>query len=145
MLETFFFILGLVNSVLLIFVFILRKNRLDLINRFGWIYLVLIFPAIFGVILASRVQVPQYAVFLSIFLAYLLLELLFDHLLSRGFRENWRQDWRRLIPYLVLYYMMSYGFVVMPWKYNLIWGLIMLTLAVLQIAVNLWSHPWTKK
>ncbi len=96
-------------------------------------------------ILASRVQVLQYAVFLGIFLAYLLLELLFDHLLSRGFRENWRQDWRRLIPYLVLYYMMNYGFVVMPWKHNLIWGLIMLTLAVLQIALNLWSHPWTKQ
>lgn len=144
MLEMFFFVLGLVNSISLISVFILRKNRLDLVKRFGWIYLLLIFPAVSGVVLASWIQSPQYAVFLGIFLAYLLLEWLFDHILSPGFQEKWRQDWRWLTPYLVLYYAMNYGFVVMPWKHNLLWGLIMFSLAVIQITANMWSHPWTK-
>jgi hypothetical protein len=145
MLEIFFFILGLINSVALILVFILRKNRLDLVRRFGWIYLLLILPAVFGVGLASCLQAPRYAVFLGIFLAFLLLEWLFDHILSPVFQESWRQDWRWLTPYLILYYAMNYGFVVMPWKHKLIWGLIMFSLAVIQISANLWSHPWTKK
>ncbi len=145
MLEPFFFILGLINSVALTLIFILRKNRLDLVQRFGWIYLLLILPAIFGVGLASWMQSPRHAVFIGIFLAYLLLEWLFDHILAPGFRESWRQNWRYLTPYLVLYYAMNYGFVVMPWKHYLIWGLIMFSLAVIQIIANLWSHPWTKK
>jgi len=33
MLELFFFILGLVNSVFLIFIFLIRKNRLALLRR----------------------------------------------------------------------------------------------------------------
>jgi len=41
MLEVYFFILGLVNSVFLILLFLVRKNRLDLLYRFGWIYLLL--------------------------------------------------------------------------------------------------------
>lgn len=45
MLEVFFFILGLVNSVFLILIFLIRKNRLSLLQRFGQIYLLLAIPA----------------------------------------------------------------------------------------------------
>jgi hypothetical protein len=33
------------------------------------------------------------------------------------------------------------GFVVMPWKTSLLWGLIMLGLFIVQIIANLKSHP----
>jgi hypothetical protein len=35
MLEQFFFALGLVNSGVLIFIFLIRKNHLDLLHRIG--------------------------------------------------------------------------------------------------------------
>jgi hypothetical protein len=46
-----------------------------------------------------------------------------------------------MVPYLGLYYAMNYGFVVMPWKTSLAWGLIMLGLFIVQIIANLRSHP----
>ena len=142
MLELFFFILGLVNSVLLIFIFLIRKNRLALVRRIGWIYLLLAIPAAYGIILVLQEQkTVRYGIFLGIFLAYLLLEWLFDHVFKVNFRENWRQNWKLLVPYLTLYYAMNYGFVVMPWKTSLIWGIIMLGLFIIQIIANLRSHP----
>jgi len=36
---------------------------------------------------------------------------------------------------------MNYGFVVMPWKTSLPWGLVMLGLLVIQLITNLRSHP----
>ena len=142
MLELFFFILGLVNSVLLIFIFLIRKNRLALVKRIGWIYLLLAIPAICGIILVVQEQkTVRYSIFLGIFLAYLLVEWLFDYVLEINFRENWRKNWKWLVPYLGLYYAMNYGFVVMPWKTSLAWGLIMLGFFVVQIITNLGSHP----
>jgi hypothetical protein len=38
MLEPFYFALGLVNSGFLIFIFVIRKNHLDLLQRIGWVY-----------------------------------------------------------------------------------------------------------
>ena len=116
MLEVFFFILGLVNSVFLIFIFLIRKNRLALVGRIGWVYLLLAIPAVYGIILVAQEQktVP-YSIFLGIFLAFLLIEWLFDHVFKINFRENWRKNWKWLVPYLGLYYAMNYGFVVMPW------------------------------
>ena len=144
MLTSFFFVLGIVNNTLLIVIFILRKNRLDLIRRFGWIYLLLTIPAIYGIFLAVHDGASRYAIFLGIFLAYLLMEWLFDHILSPVYRESWRQSWKWLTPYLVLYYAMNYGFIVMPWKTSLLWGLSMLGLTVIQMVTNLWSHPRVK-
>ena len=56
MLEVFFFILGLVNSVFLIFIFLIRKNRLALLRRIGWIYLLLAIPATYGIFLVVHEQ-----------------------------------------------------------------------------------------
>ena len=145
MLELFFFILGIVNSVFLIFIFVIRKNRLDLVRRIGWVYLLLSIPAAYGVYLAVQEQdAMQYGVFLGIFLVFLLLEWLFDYVFKVNFRENWRQNWKCLVPYLGFYYAMNYGFVVMPWKTSLAWGLIMLGLFIVQIVTNLRSHPRIK-
>jgi len=142
MLEVYFFILGLVNSVFLILLFLIRKNRLDLVNRFGWIYLLLAVPAAYGIFLVHQENAAaQYGIFLGIFLAFLLIEWLFDYVLKINFRENFRKNWKWMVPYLGLYYAMNYGFVVMPWKTSLVWGLIMLGLFVVQIIANLRSHP----
>ena len=144
MLEVFFFILGLVNSVFLIFIFMIRKNRLALLQRIGWLYLVLAIPAAYGIFLVVHEQkAVRYGIFLGIFLAFLLLEWLYDHVLKINFRENWKRNWKWLVPYLGLYYAMNYGFVVMPWKTSLAWGLIMLGLFTIQIITNLKSHSKT--
>jgi hypothetical protein len=138
MLELFFFILGLVNSVFLIFVFMIRKNRLALLQRTGWLYFLLAIPAVYGIILVVQ---EQKTVRYSIFLAFLLVEWLFDYVLKINFRENWKKNWKWLVPYLGLYYAMNYGFVVMPWKNSLVWGIIMLGLFIVQVITNLRSHP----
>jgi hypothetical protein len=140
MLELFFFVLGLVNSILLIFIFLIRKNRLVFLQRFGCICLFLAIPAVYGIFLVVHEQkAVQYGIFLGIFLAYLTLEWLYDYVLKVPFREN--RNWKFLVPYLGLYYAMNYGFVVMPWKTSLIWGIIMLGLFIIQIISNLRTHP----
>jgi hypothetical protein len=142
MLEVFFFILGLVNSIFLIFIFLIRKNRLALLQRIGRVYLLLAIPAVYGIFLVVHEEkTVRYSIFLGIFLAYLLLEWLFDFVLKINFRENWKKNWKFMVPYLVLYYAINYGFVVMPWKTSLAWGLIMLCLFIIQIIANLRSHP----
>ena len=142
MLEVYFFILGLVNSVFLILLFLVRKNRLDLLNRFGWIYFLLAIPAAYGIFLVQQEnETVRYSIFLGIFLAFLLVEWLYDYALKINFRENFRKNWKRLVPYLGLYYAMNYGFVVMPWKTSLVWGLTMVGLFIVQIIANLRSHP----
>ena len=140
LLEPFFFVLGLVNSILLIFIFLIRKNRLALLRRIGWLYLLLAIPAVYGIFLVVQEQkTVQYSIFLGIFLAYLALEWLYDYVLKVPFREN--RNWKFMVPYLGLYYAMNYGFVVMPWKTSLIWGIIMLGLFIIQIISNLRTHP----
>ena len=142
MLAVYFFILGLVNSVFLILLFLVRKNRLDLLYRFGWIYLLLAIPAAYGIFLVQQEnETLQYSIFLAIFLAFLVVEWLFDYKLRIDFRGNWRKNWKWIVPYLALYYAMNYGFVVMPWKTSFVWGLIMLGLSIVQIIANLRSHP----
>jgi len=146
MLEGFFFTLGLVNSVFLIFIFLIRKKRLALLRRIGWVYLLLAIPAAYGIILVVQEQkTVRYTIFLGIFLAFILLEWLYDYVLKINFRENWRKNWKWVVPYLGLYYAMNYGFVVMPWKTSLVWGFIMLGLFIVQIIANLKSHPKMSK
>jgi hypothetical protein len=145
MLETYFFVLGAVDSLVLIIIFLVRKKRLDLVKRYGWFYLLLSLPAVLGLFWALRQGSSKYAIFLGIFLAYLLMEYVFDHVIKPGFRENWRRDWRLLTPYLVLYYAINYGFIVMPWTVSRTWGVIMLGLFIIQIFANLWSHTFSAR
>lgn len=140
---TYFFILGLVNSISLILIFIIRKNRLDLIRRFGWTYLLLSIPAILGIFLAVQGhQFAQHGVFLVIFLGFMLVEWLYDYVFKTNFRQDMRRNWKAVTPYLALYYAMNYGFIVLPWKASIVWGLVMLCLFLAQLVVNLRSHPW---
>jgi hypothetical protein len=142
MLELFFFILGLVNSIFLILLFLVRKNRMNLVHRFGWIYFLLAVPTTYGIFLVYQEnETVRYAIFLAIFLVFLLIEWLFDYVFKINFRGNWRKNWKWMIPYLGLYYAMNYGFIVMPWKSSLVLGLIMLGLFIVQIITNLRSHP----
>jgi len=138
MLEKLFFILGFVNNLFLIFIFLVRKDKMVLLKRIGWGYLLLAIPAVYGIFLVSQEQkAVQYSIFLGIFLAFLALEGLYDYILKIPFRKNWKL----LTPYLVLYYTMNYGFVVMVWKTSLPRGLIMLGLFIIQIIANICTHP----
>jgi len=75
MLEAFFFILGLVNSIFLILLFLVRKNRIGLVYRFGWMYFLLAIPAAYGIFLVHQEnETMRYAIFLGIFLTFLLIE-----------------------------------------------------------------------
>jgi len=141
MLEPFFFALGIVNNIFLIFIFLIRKNRLDLLKKVGWTYLFLAIPAIYAIFLVQQEgKSVQYTIFLGIFLAFLAIEALYDYVLKLNFRET--MDWKQLVPYVALYLSMNYGFVVMPLKYwSLTAGLIMLVLFVIQLIANLASHP----
>jgi hypothetical protein len=142
MLELFFFILGLVNNVFLIFIFLIRKNRMAILQRIGWVYLLLAIPAAYGIFLVVQEQkAVQYSIFLGIFLAFLALEALYDYILKIPFRENLKKHWKPTIPYLALYYAMNYGFIVMVWKTSLMEGLVMLGLFIIQIIVNIRTHP----
>ena len=138
MLEPFFFVLGVVNNAFLICIFVIRKKRMDILQRIGWVYLLLAIPAAYGIFLVIQEQKAwQYTVFLGIFIAFLALEGLYDFVLRIPFRQNWKL----LIPYLCLYYAMSYGFVVMVWKSSLTGGVVMLALTIAQIVVNISTHP----
>ena len=138
MLEKLFFILGFVNNLFLIFIFLVRKDKMVPLKRIGWVYLLLAIPAVYGIFLVSQEQkAVQYSIFLGIFLAFLALEGLYDHILKIPFRKNWKL----LTPYLVLYYAMNYGFVVMVWKTSLLRGLIMLSLFIIQVIANICTHP----
>jgi hypothetical protein len=140
MLEPFYFALGLVNSVFLIFIFLIRENHLDLLQRFGWVYFLLAIPAIYAIFLVQKEhKTPRYTIFLGIFLAFLAIEALYDWILKIPFRET--MDWKQLVPYVALYISMNYGFVLMTWKYYSVRrGTILLVLFVIQIIVNIVTH-----
>ncbi|GAA2156009.1 hypothetical protein FHX52_4133 [Humibacillus xanthopallidus] len=139
MLEPLFFALGVVNNLALISIFILRDRRLDLIQRYGWLYLLLALPATYAIVLARQEQQPpQYTIFLILYLAFLAVEALYDWVLKIPFRES--MDWRLLVPYVALYISSSYGFVVMVWKDSVPGGLLMLLLTVGQFIANAVTH-----
>ena len=141
MLEPLFFALGLANSLFLLFIFIIRRNHLELLKKVGWLYLLLAIPAVAGLLLVRQEGKDyRYTVFLLIFLAFLAIEALYDWILKLPFREQ--ADWRILTPYLVLYMSMNYGFVMMVWKYtSLAGGILLLVLFILQLITNLLTHP----
>jgi hypothetical protein len=107
------------------------------VQSYGWVYLLLAAPAVYVILLVQQEQKDtRYSIFLVIFLAFLALEALYDFILKIPFRDNWKL----LTPYLILYYAMNYGFVVMVWKKSLEKGLVLLTLFVLQIVTNIMTH-----
>ena len=141
MLEPLFFVLGLANNAILIFIFLIRKKRFDFLRKIGWIYFFLAIPAIYAIYLVQQEQKDQrYAIFLGFFLAFLAIEALYDWILKIPFREE--MDWKIFTPYVALYISINYGFVVMVWKYySVVGGIIMLGLFVIQIITNIVSHP----
>lgn len=139
MLEEFFFALGLINSLALIAIFVIRGTRgTALLERIGPSYLLLAIPGVYAVLLVSQEsESVQYSIFLGIFLAYLALEALYDFIWRLPFRQNWKLA----LPYLCLYFAMNYGFVVMVWKSSLTGGLVLLALFIVQIIANIVTHP----
>jgi hypothetical protein len=140
MLEPFYFALGLVNSGVLIFIFLIREDHIDLLQRFGWVYFLLAIPAIYAIFLVQKEhKSPRYTIFLGIFLAFLVIEAFYDWILKIPFRET--MDWKQLVPYVALYVSMNYGFVVMTWKYYSVRrGTILLVLFIIQIIANIVTH-----
>ena len=141
MLEPFFFVLGLVNNILLIVIFLVRSDHLDLLQRIGWLYFILAIPAGYAIFLVQKEKkTPRYTIFLVIFLAFLAVEALYDWVLKIPFRET--MDWRLLVPYVALYVSMNYGFVMMSWKYySSKAGAISLGLFLVQLIANIFTHP----
>lgn len=140
MVELFFFGLGLVNSLSLIAIFLARRWNPAVLEKVGWLYLLLAVPALYGIVLVRQEGAAvEYAIFLGIFLAFLMIEALFDWILRIPFRET--MDWRVLAPYVVLYLSSTYGFVVMPWRVSLPQGIIMLVLFAVQLLANVLTHP----
>lgn len=141
-LEHMFIILGIVNNLFLIFIFLIRNN-IDLLGQIGIFYFLLAIPAIYCIWLATKQhKSKRYIIFLGIFLAFLAIEFLYDYILKIDFRANWSSgNWILLFPYLLLYYSMNYGFVVMPWKfYSTKIGYIMLGLFIIQFIANITTH-----
>jgi len=145
MLEELFFVLGIVNNLFLIYIFLIRK-KMAILQRVGKFYFLLAIPAVYGILLVQQEhKAMQYSIFLGIFLGFLALEALYDYVLKIPFRENLRKYWKPAIPYLAFYYAMNYGFVAMVWKnYSQIGGIIMLGLFIIQIIVNISTHRLKK-
>jgi hypothetical protein len=140
MLEPVFLGLGVLNSLALIAVFVVRQRRLDLIERLGWLYLLLAIPAAYAIVLVQlEGKAVQYTIFLGIFVAFLAIEALYDWILRIPFRAH--MDWCQLVPYLALYFASNYGFVAMAWEQSVVGGGVMLGLFVVQILANTLTHP----
>lgn len=140
MVESFFFGLGLANSLCLIAIFLTRRWNMAVLEKVGWLYLLLAVPAVYGIVLVQQERAAvQYTIFLGIFLAFLMIEALYDWILKIPFRET--MDWRVLAPYVALYISSTYGFVVMPWRVSLPQGIIMLVLFAVQLLANVLTHP----
>ena len=138
MLEELFFALGLVNSLSLICIFLIRGTRgIAPLLRIGPFYLLLVIPAAVGIGVAFQERKAwEYAFFLGVFIAYLTLEGLYDFVWKIPFRGNWKP----LVPYLALYFIMNYGFVVMVWKTSMAGGILLGALFVVQLGVNAATH-----
>jgi hypothetical protein len=141
MFETWYFMLGILNNLFLISIFmIVRFSKISKLNPVGKAYLLLSVPAIYLIFEALKQEKPiQYVIFLMIFLAFLALDWLYDFALKVSFRKNWKL----LLPYLILYWSMNYGFMVMAWKHSAVQGMVILGLFIMQLTTNILSH--TKK
>jgi len=142
MAEIVFFIIGILNSIALITIFLIRKEKLDTLRRYGKFYFLIALPAAVNVFFVFYEDADiRYFIFLIIFLLFLFVEWLYDYKIQTDFRENWLKNWKWTVPYLGLYWAMNYGFVVMPWKVHLSWGIPMLILFIVQMITNIRSHP----
>ena len=130
--------LGIAHNIILICIFYSRrKNNWDIVHKFGILYLFLSIPAIIALIYAIQGEKESYfPIFLTIFLVYLGIEALFDFILKIEFRENWKL----LVPYLIGYYIVNYGFWVMNAKESAVLGNIVLVLLIIQLIANALSH-----
>ena len=143
MFENYYFILGVVNNIFLISIFLTVKFwGTSKVKVMGIAYLSLAAPSIYGVFIAQQLDMPAgYSIFLGIFTAFLLLEGLYEYVLKVPFRNNWKL----LVPYLMLYWSMNYGFVVMSWENSVGQGRIMLGLFIVQLIANILSHTKKKR
>ena len=142
MAEIVFFIIGILNSIALITIFLIRKEKLDTLRKYGKSYFFIAIPAAVNVFLVFFEDADiRYFIFLIIYLLFLFVEWLYDYKIQTDFRENWLKNWKWTVPYLGLYWAMNYGFVVMPWRVRLSWGIPMLILFIVQMITNIRSHP----
>ena len=95
MAETVFFITGILNSIFLIIIFLIRKENPDIIRRFGKFYFLLTLPVAVDIFLVFQQNADiRYFVFLVIFLAFLLIEWLYDYKIQTDFRKHWLKNWK---------------------------------------------------
>lgn len=142
MLKELFWILSFANNFFLIAIFHIRAGgNFTHVKQIGYYYLSLIIPTIVGIALTwVESDAATYRVFLILFALYLGLEWILDYKLQIDFRADFSKNWKLLVPYLALYYMMNYGFIVLPWKDNQWLGILLLILFIIQIIENIRSH-----
>ncbi|QEE14808.1 hypothetical protein DSAG12_00625 [Promethearchaeum syntrophicum] len=146
MLKILLIIWGLLHNLLLILIFFLRfkgfeKNK-DIIQKIGYFYLGLTPFAIIVWILSVLNERPSSnGIFCAIFLLYIGLEAIFDFILKIEFRNIWYL----LVPYLILYYAVNYGIVMMIWAESQPWGIVLLVLWIIQLIANTISHRRPKE
>ncbi|TFH31347.1 MAG: hypothetical protein E4G98_00240 [Promethearchaeota archaeon] len=130
-------ILGISCNLIFIVIFYIRKKHLDWLEKYGKYSFLLLLPAVASLIVGIIEKVPSTNyVFLGIFFLYMGLEFVYEFWLKIDFRHNWKLA----TPYILLYYMMNYGLVMMPWAFSLTMGGILLGLMIIQYIVNFWSH-----
>jgi hypothetical protein len=82
MLEELFFVLGVVNNLFLIYIFLIRE-KMTILQRVGKFYFLLAIPAVYEIFLVQQEhKTVRYSIFLGIFLAFLALEFLYDYILK---------------------------------------------------------------
>ncbi|MHA1617862.1 MAG: hypothetical protein ACTSVZ_01175, partial [Promethearchaeota archaeon] len=130
-------ILGISCNITYILIFLIRKKRLDLIEKYGKYSFFLILPAVVTLIggIIENVPISNY-IFLGLFFSFMGIEFIYDFWLKIDFRKNWKLA----TPYIILYYTMNYGLVMMPWAYSTVMGRIILGMMIIQYIVNIWSH-----
>ncbi|MEL7658996.1 MAG: hypothetical protein AAGU75_24150, partial [Bacillota bacterium] len=126
------------NNLLLIAIFLsVRFSRQSELKMFARAYLMLSLPTLYLIYAAlTQGMSSNYVIFLMIFIAFLSIDFLYDFVLKVSFRKSWKL----LVPYLMLYWSMNYGFFVMAWKYNKVQGSIIIGLFFLQLTSNILSH-----
>ncbi len=144
MFEPLLFALGiLINLFFTLIFFLIKKQRLDLVKPIGIILFSITLPGavsllILMIIEGIRIVFIMFGVFI---LSFLIIEIVYDYILKLEFRS----DKKLLVPYVILYYAMNYGLIVMNWSVNLTYGIIILILSIVQLAFNISNHINIKK
>lgn len=107
--DWIFVISAILFYLLIIGVFIaVKKKKEKLIKYFGCLTILLAIPL--AIVFINYLLIGKelwIIIFMAIIFGYLLAELLLDFV----FKIDFRADWKKHVPYIVLFYIVSFGFI----------------------------------